>query len=520
MIEMEASPSIEEESESSRVLEWDEEENDRLARSKKLYLSKEKSKFFKYVIRLGISNVYRPEIYLILACQNKMVEDLRRFWPDVLSQSSTPKYENIVGLFGYPNYELFTPQSHLDDFLTIVKNQNHEIEFSPMIPCVASILQLFYDDFLTYIMLQSMINEENEKYFVMNKKNFTAMLSTIEMIIKLNKKELHEHSKSIKLDFAVVSLFIVPILFSKKVKKNIVLTIFDSFMNEGRSVLIRYVIGFILKLESDLLQSSTPTEFMTKLFEYIISIHRPSELQQIVSLAFGTDFMKKNKIFPIEKTERMNEHILNKHLKNQQLPNFDDFYRFYANTTNNTYFGRKSNRIRIDRMLYSKVNGGQLITSSQFWEIKKHLHSCFTHLNAYPIFNLSKDGSSFVTLLRRAKSVSSCMLLIKASSGIIGAVLANALQPVYRKNSCGSTLTTVFELNNLKTYHYSRKNEYLLYVTRDSVTIGNGDTGSAIFFEDGFETVVSDPCETFDSPCLLGSQREKIENVELYKLAP
>ena len=230
--------------------------------------------------------------------------------------------------------------------------------------------------------------------------------------------------------------------------------------------------------------------------------------------------MKKNKIFPIEKTERMNEHILNKHLKNQQLPNFDDFYRFYANTTNNTYFGRKSNRIRIDRMLYSKVNGGQLITSSQFWEIKKHLHSCFTHLNAYPIFNLSKDGSSFVTLLRRAKSVSSCMLLIKASSGIIGAVLANALQPVYRKNSCGSTLTTVFELNNLKTYHYSRKNEYLLYVTRDSVTIGNGDTGSAIFFEDGFETVVSDPCETFDSPCLLGSQREKIENVELYKLAP
>mgnify|MGYP001134749661 CR=1 FL=1 len=114
---MEATQNIEEESESSRVLEWDEEENDRLARSKKLYLSKEKSKLFKYIIRMGISNVYRPEIYLILACQNKMVEDLRRFWPDVLSQSSTPKYENIVGLFGYPNYELFTPQPHLNDIL-------------------------------------------------------------------------------------------------------------------------------------------------------------------------------------------------------------------------------------------------------------------------------------------------------------------------------------------------------------------------------------------------------------------
>ena len=59
-----------------------------------------------------------------------------------------------------------------------------------------------------------------------------------------------------------------------------------------------------------------------------------------------------------------------------------------------------------------------------------------------------------------------------------------------------------------------------MYVTSNSVAIGNGLSESAIFFEDGFETVVSDPCETFDSPALLESQREKIENVELYKLAP
>ena len=343
------------------------------------------------------------------------------------------------------------------------------------------------------------------------------MLTTIETIIKLNRKKLYKHSKSIKLDFSVVSLFIMPILFSKKMNKNIVLTIFDSFLNEGRSVLIRYVFSFILKLESDLLQTNHPSEFMMIIFDYIISLRSPSEMQQIVSLAFGTDQIKRKKITSIEKAERMSEHMLSKHLTNHQLPNFDDFYRFYSDISNQ----RNSNwRMEHGRMFYANVNGGKLITNDQFWEIKKHLYSYFTHLNAYPIFNLSEDGSTFYMFLKRAKSVSPCMLVIKGSSRTIGVFLANPLQPVYKRESCGSALTTIFELKNMKTYRNSKKNEFFLYVTRNSISIGNGSTGSAIFFEDGFETVISDPCETFDSPSLLESQREKIENVELYKLAP
>lgn len=518
---MEAPVNFDEESESSYVLYWDEEENDRLIRSKKLYLAKEKSKLFKQIIRMGISNIYRPEIYLSLVCKDKMVEDLRPFWPDVITQSSNPKYNNVIKLFGYPNYELFVQQPFLVNFLTIIKNQNTEIKFSPMIPCVASILLLYYDEFLSYIILQSMINEsiENDKYFVMNKKKFISMLTTIESIIQINKKELYDHSKSINLDFSIISLFILPVLFSKKMNKNIVLTIFDSFMHEGRSVLIRFIIGFIIDLESELLQTSSPSDFMTSLLKHITSLRHPSDIQRITSLAFGTDYTKRNRINPIEKTKRMDDHFLNDHIKSH-LPNFEDFYRFYSNS-NNTYCGRPSNRIRIDRMLYSKVNGGQLITGSQFYDIKKKLHPSFLHLNAYPIFRLSEDGTSFVPFLKKAKNVSSCMLVIKASSGTIGAVLANSIEPFCKKKSSGSPLTTVFELNNMKTYSYSRKNEYFLHVTRDSVTIGmGGNAGSAIYFGDGFDTVVSEACETFDSPPLLKSKREKIENVELYKLAP
>ena len=159
-----------------------------------------------------------------------------------------------------------------------------------------------------------MINEsiENDKYFVMNKKKFISMLTTIESIIQTNKKELYDHSKSINLDFSIISLFILPVLFSKKMNK------------------IRFIIGFIIDLESELLQTSSPSDFMTSLLKHITSLRHPSDIQRITSLAFGTDYTKRNRINPIEKTKRMDDHFLNDHIKSH-LPNFEDFYRWTVN---------------------------------------------------------------------------------------------------------------------------------------------------------------------------------------------
>lgn len=512
---------LEEESDSSLILEWDEEENKRLARSKKLYSAKENSKLVKQIIRMGIGNLHRPEIYLSVTCKDKPIENLRLYWPDAISQSSTPKYSNIINEFGYPNYELFTKHKFFENLLTIIKNQNHEVEFAPMIPCVTSILLNYYDECLTYTIIQSMINESNltNKYFVMNKKNFIKMMLTIESIIQNNRKELYEHSKYIKLDFSEVSLYIIPILFSKKMNKNFVLTIFDSFMNEGRSVLIRYIIGFILYLEKELLHTTSPQDFMTTLYRHITSFRHASEIKKITSLAFRTDYIKRNKIRPIEESHNFTNHILYEHIKNH-LPNYDDFIHQYSNAIH-TYYGRRTSQITIDRMLYSKVNGGQLITNNQFWEIKQKMHFSLKRLNAYEIYRLSDDGSSFTAFLAKARNVYPCMLIIEASSGTIGAVLCNPIEPCYRVKQNGSPLTTVFELNNMKIYSHSKRNDFFLYTTGEYVSIGNGDIGgSAIYFKSDLETVVTDYCETFNSPPLLKSYREKIQNVELYKLAP
>ena len=64
------------------------------------------------------------------------------------------------------------------------------------------------------------------------------------------------------------------------------------------------------------------------------------------------------------------------------------------------------------------------------------------------------------------------------------------------------------------------KNDYFISVSKTSLCIGGGD-GIAIYLNKGFETVLSAPCETFNSPALFEqNQYVKVENMELYKLAP
>lgn len=509
---------------SSCYQEWDDEERKRIKRSQKLVSLNNNNKdiFYKENIRKGISTIYRPEMYLKLSGIEDLIFELKEYWPDTVKIKSKPKYQNVISLFGYPTYELFIQKSKLTDFLTIVKNQNKEIEFSPLIPCVASILLLYYESDISYFILQSMINQ-NDKYFVKTKKEFTSILNSIDTLIYLNNKKLYDHSVSIKLNFAVVSLFMMPVLFSTKLNKNVVLTIFDAFIHEGRTVLTRYIIGIILSIESELLKTQSSSEFMNLFFEYLISLHHPSDLEKLIHFTFNLSFMKRNKIYQIEKNEKSKDNFLNELIDNE-LPNIDDFYNFcyLAKSTkiNNSYYGQKKNYESIYKLLYSKINGGKLISCSQFWDLKKKLHSSFIHFNAFPVYRLSEDGSSMIVFFKRAKNISPCMILIQTKSNCIGAVLVNSIQPEYNRKFYGSPLTTIFELANMNSYTYSRKNDYFLSVTRDSVQIGSGKTGSAIYFEDGFQDVVSDECETFNSPPLLSSKREEIVNVELYKLSP
>ena len=512
------------------IQEWNNEEKDRCTRIRRFSPPKNKNRLMKDTVRNGIDDMQRNNFYLFLSGIDETYNESRQYWSDIVVSNSNPRYDNIISIFGFPDYKLDVPKPYLENFLTILLNQNKDITYSPMIPSVASILSLYLKPDVAYLALQSMINQE-DKYFTKTKQEFAIMLKTIEQIIAKNgRANIYQHTKTLKLNISEISLFVMPLLLSRKVDKRVSLTIFDYFIYDGRSVLMRYVIGIIFYLRTRLLATRTASDFMNVIFDYIITLHNPTELNELKEFTFSLSFSKGKKVIAIEnkakKTLKCSELTS---VLISPLPKIDEFASFHQysplfNVSINgryTYDGRTKPTISINSFTDSSstTNNGQLLSNNQFFNLKQILPKTYKRYKAFPVYLMSVDGTSMVTFLEKAKSCKVSLIVIKTFSKCIGAVMECPMKKSCNYNRKAGPSTTIFDLTNNKAYRSSLKNSYYLHVTDDSISIGGGKTGCAIFIRDCFSDVISDPCETFDSPPLLDTNKEAIDDIELYRLS-
>lgn len=506
--------------------DWNIEEENRILRIRKLSSYKNINKSFKEIIRKGICNLHRSEIYLFLTEMNQIYEEMIEFYDDIVRTKSTPNYPDIIALFGYPDYELFNENEYLLSHLTIIKNQNPEISFSPLIPAVTSILSKFFQPNVIIFTIQTMINK-NDKYFTKTKHEFIMMLETIENFIHEHDKKIYNRSKFLNLTISEIALYIVPFLISKRINKNVALTIFDDYVCEGRKALIQYTVGIISSLQHKLLIAPTALEFVNIIFDYIKSLEDPNELKKLIQFTFNLKYVKRKKIHYLEHHQQpKNGDYLSLRI-GSQLPNVDDFYSQLrlspmlssSNPGIYTYHGNhRKMRISINQVVNSCIHNGKLLTITQFENLRVQFHSKLRRYDAYPVYLMSKDGSSLFTFFQKSKNCNPSMIIIKTTSKTIGAVFDDCIEVKLHQNYYGSPLATVFDVTNNKIYKSTLKNDYYLSVQRDSISIGGGNTGCAIYLADPFQTVISDPCESFNSPSLLPSQKVPVIDIELYKL--
>ena len=517
----------ENESTSIPLSQWNIEEKNRIFRTRKLSSCKSVNRFFKETVRQGICNSHRSELYLYLTEIGEISEELKGFYNDAVSSKTYPRCRNIIALFGYPDYEFFISNDIIEDNLSIIKNQNPGITFSPLIPCVSSLLSLFFKQDIVYVAIQTMINKDN-KYFTKTKSELITMMKAIEKIISNHAKKLFDYSKILKINISEVALVLIPFLFSNRVDKNVSLTVFDAYICDGRTALVKYIVGILLILQSQLLKAKSPSEFIDIIICYLASLNNPTELSKLIHLTFSLSYTKSKKIMYLERHDKIknNDYLL--YRIGSQLPKIEEFCSFHrfspmfgsSMTGLHTYNGNYCpTRISIDHVVNSSIHNGKLLTVSQFEKLKIRFHSRLRRFDAYPVYLLSRDGSAFMTFFKKSKNCSPCMIIIKTESKTIGAVFDDDIYPKCKNKYYGSPLATVFDVTNDEIYKTSLKNEYYLSVQIDSISIGGGATGCAIYLEDSFETVFSDPCESFDSPSLLPSQRVSIIDVELYKLS-
>jgi hypothetical protein len=153
-------------------------------------------------------------------------------------------------------------------------------------------------------------------------------------------------------------------------------------------------------------------------------------------------------------------------------------------------------------------------------ELRKSLPYQLKHQPWKNIFRISTHGTTFIGLFEAARKTTHCILVIKTvAKAVFGVFLSEGLRPCSR--DFGTEETFVFRYNpDLEVFRWSKRNRHFAATTSNDVLIGGGECGAAIWIEREMINGVSDPCQTFDSPCLAGERDFRILDMEIWDVLP
>ena len=502
-------------------LEWEKKNQKQKKKFKKIIPFDQNRRSLKQLIRHGIPDKYRSEIWFLSSGGMELLQSSGNIWQDILATKLEPFQQNIISTFGFPNYDLFYDDPQLISLLNIIKNQNNNVLFSPIIPSTASMLLLYLDQEKAYFALQAMINT-GDRYFTLSKEKFVASMHSFENILSYYSHRLAEHTKSLNILIGEIAFFVIPLFFTTKMLKEVALVICDSFVSEGRKVMVRYFIGILLRIQNQLLETNTADEFMNAIVNYLTLLQSPEEMHDLTDLSFSIRLSQERNIAPAEqKALRRKNTVFNVNV----LPMIEDFStsHFYSplfesmKDSNFTFSGCHRWNISLSKSTGINMNNGKLITKFTFAQIQSRFPQVFRRYEPKYIYLLSVDGTSFYSFIKNVTTLCPYMLVIKTPTKLFGAVFSDPPCPQNNGQYFGNPTTTVFDITENKVYRSTGKNTQFISVSSEAIIVGAHNI--AIFIPNGFKRVSSDFCQTFDSPRFTSSEAgDSILDMELYKL--
>jgi hypothetical protein len=166
---------------------------------------------------------------------------------------------------------------------------------------------------------------------------------------------------------------------------------------------------------------------------------------------------------------------------------------------------------------FELINGPSVLFSPpEIEQLRLALPFRMRKLSWERLYLASSDGFSLATLRgsagRNSPLILSMVTKCRSKFGVY-------IPPVLRIETgySGSFESFVFNFApDLHVYRSTKKNDFLICLTRDDFTVGGGHTGSAFFFTTALDRGVSNPCETFDSPLMTQQTKYDIVDVELW----
>ncbi|EAS01464.2 TLD domain protein (macronuclear) [Tetrahymena thermophila SB210] len=398
-------------------------------------------------------------------------------------------------------------ESSLKRILWVIRENYPKLDYNPMIIQVCAICLIFFNEYETYLLLKTMIDDSFQKLDEKKQINqevmkdlrwyFTTSYGDYKKNAKLffdvacqrssGFKEIIEFLDSKNFDYIQQFIDWTTHFFLNILRFSTVLRIWTIYLNEGIRTLYKITFGIWMTVKDQVKQMQTSDEI--KEFLKTCKIDKTiEETDQLFVTAYYLKIKKINKFF-------------REILSSQNSPQMKIIYRPRTK--------EKS----------------QIITYQHFEAIWDWIPSQFKISNPTLIYSTFKDGYSFNTLyLKGAQHINSPMLLLLKTPDQqkFGVFSETMIRIGHGDNFYGTEDIFLFCLEPKEVvFMPTGTNQHYIQSTRQKITFGSGSDGPGLTINENLngQSSVSD---TFDNLPLHGNFKDKnfkIMSIELYYLS-
>lgn len=303
---------------------WIDEEKRREEDCKNIEFKLKRTKQLKSIARTGFSNSMRRRFWFVLSGGYDLYIRVGNVY-DTAIENAKNQPINEKSSFGVSfKYMNFIPPQIvpiLPTFLNALWYHNQSIEYSPMIPAIATMLLMYMEPSLAYLSIQAIINRSKESlyYVLLNKSQLFAAIESVEKLIVSRLANVASHAQKLGINLPQLILSIFPSFFIPFISYPVSLTFFDSFVSEGRKIFFRFIIQIMYDERNNLTNTNDANAFGRIIFNAIDRLNDPQIMQEFIKKAFKIK-LKRKKIFKkLEKSESELPHPENIELNFSQL---------------------------------------------------------------------------------------------------------------------------------------------------------------------------------------------------------
>ncbi|OHT14024.1 TLD family protein [Tritrichomonas foetus] len=487
--------------------DWKEEEQRKIKNFKTIDGEKTINKRTKKLIRQGILYDQKSKWWMLSTGGDKVLESTKSFWKDIKTKAKSFAYiENPFGVsIDFVHHIPERPRQKIVNFIQLVAHQNKHISYAPIMPRVCSLLLGFVKPMEAYAIIQAMINRsmEDRWYFSLTKEQFLFSSESVRELCIIKCRSVLSHFDAIQLDMAEI---FIAFIFTVSLPISCIYTFFDAFLNEGKKVLYRFFIQFIVCEKTGLLKAKNKESVLKVFAEFCEKMKNIDFFRSYLEDAYDRSLSRSRHICPAEviAQRRASTSI-------SSIPKLADrLHNLFSE-------GNEMNRNLVGESRASDYLNGQsvLISQEDFSIIHSYLPRIIKSSKLSLCYRLSEDGTSFKSMIASAPSYTPIILLIKTTNGTFGAFLSDP--PAKRdKNGryFGRSSTFVFSLN--PAIIYKKQNNFNnLFISIDENEMMVGGPKPAIYLMEGLQTMQSGDCETFESPSFCAPKGDMILDLEL-----